>query len=254
MTDSPRTVLVTGAASGIGRAVAAGLASAGYRVIALDRDPSVGEVAAEIDAVAVVADIADETGLAAALADVSALAPDSSESLDALVNAAGIGDAFPVEGDLAVYRRVLEVNLTGALLVTRAVLPALRRSTAPRILNIGSIQASHAGGDSVAYSASKGALHSATRALAVDLASDGILVNALAPGFISTPMSVLPDGKYEFETDWFRQVYVDNARIPLRRPGTADEVAAAAEFFVSPRNTYVTGAVLAVDGGMTATF
>jgi 3-oxoacyl-[acyl-carrier protein] reductase len=119
------------------------------------------------------------------------------------------------------------------------------------VLNIGSIQGFQAQAGALAYAVSKGGVHNLTRALAVDLAAHGVLVNALAPGFIDTPMAVLPDGSNELDSDWFQSIYVDHGRIPLRRAGKPDEVAAAAEFFVSIDNTYVTGAVLTVDGGMT---
>ena len=93
-----------------------------------------------------------------------------------------------------------------------------------------------------------------TRGLACDLADDGILVNALAPGFVDTPMALFSDGSSEYDSEWFRNIYVKHGRIPLRRPGRADEVAEAALFFCSSANSYVTGQILAVDGGMTATF
>jgi NAD(P)-dependent dehydrogenase (short-subunit alcohol dehydrogenase family) len=94
-----------------------------------------------------------------------------------------------------------------------------------------------------------------TRALAVDLGADGITVNALAPGFIDTRMALLPDGSgHEHETDWFRDIYLKYERIPLLRPGTPEDVADAARFFGSNDSRYVTGQVLLVDGGVSATF
>jgi NAD(P)-dependent dehydrogenase (short-subunit alcohol dehydrogenase family) len=248
MSHSPRTALVTGAASGIGAAIARRLSHGGYRVFAVDRDQSgLQALADEIGAEALALDITDEAAVSHALGRI--------EALDALVNSAGIATETGLDdADLDLYRRTIDVNLTGMVIVTRACLPLLRASSSARVLNIGSIQGAQAQAGALAYAVSKGGVHNLTRALATDLAGDGVLVNALAPGFIDTPMSMLPDGSNELDSDWFTAIYVEHGRIPLRRAGTPDEVAAAAEFFVSPENTYVTGAVLTVDGGMTATF
>jgi 3-oxoacyl-[acyl-carrier protein] reductase len=246
MLAANRTALVTGAASGIGAAVARRWGATGARVILLDRD---GDAAA-----AVAADIADATVLVHDLSDPNVVPEIGREVADAgglavLVNAAGIVIESDDEHALT---RTLAVNLKAAIRLTRQLRPQLRDADAPRVVNIGSVQAERAGSASVAYAASKGGLHAATRALAVDLAGDGILVNAIAPGFIDTPMARLADGTSEYETDWFRSVYVEHARIPLRRPGSAEEVAAAVEFLASASNTYITGTVLAVDGGLGA--
>ncbi|ACQ78391.1 short-chain dehydrogenase/reductase SDR [Beutenbergia cavernae DSM 12333] len=243
---STRRALVTGAASGIGAAVAHRLALAGMAVVCADVDvDGAGRVAAEtggdpleLDLRSVPDDLGDRLGY-----------------LDVLVSCAGVADSTPTSDlDVAGYRRVMEINLDGTVAVTLAVLPLLRAAASGRVLTISSVQGFRAAADTLAYATSKGALVTFTRALAVDVAEDGVLVNALAPGFVDTPMARMPDGTREYDTPWFRSVYVEHARIPMRRPGTADEVAAAAEFFVSPTNTYVTGQVLAVDGGLMATF
>lgn len=248
MLAANRTALVTGAAGGIGAATARRLAAAGCHVFLLDRDAAgVTALAAALPrATALVHDLADPSAPAAVHAALAA----ESDRLDILINAAGVvlaGD------DAASFARTLEINLTAAARLTLELVPLLRRSSSGRVVNVGSVQAGRAGADSVAYAASKGGLHAATRALAVDLAGDGILVNAVAPGFIDTPMAVLPDGSSEYDTDWFRSVYIEHARVPLRRPGTADEVAAAMDAFLAPESTYVTGAILAVDGGLGGT-
>lgn len=241
MSRPTRTALVTGGASGIGAAIARRLRDEGYRVLVLDRHSS----GAGGDSL--VADItvsADRDRAVAAVAQASG-------ALDVLVNAAGVAPI--AQTDDAHDARVIEVNLTAAIALTRACLPLLRAAAGAKVLNVGSIQADRAAEASVAYAASKAGLHAATRALAVDLAPEGILVNALAPGFIDTPMAVLPEGGSEYDTEWFRRVYLEHGRLPLRRPGRPEEVAAAAWALLTPENTYVTGAVLAVDGGLGAT-
>jgi NAD(P)-dependent dehydrogenase (short-subunit alcohol dehydrogenase family) len=252
-----RIALVTGAGSGIGAAIARRFARDGVTVICADIRVGAAEVvAAGIRetggaAEALDLDIADDD----AIAGVPIWLREHFGGLDVLVNNAGVGgEVSTALLDIAAVRRVLAINVEGAISLTLAVRPMLALSSAPRILNIASIQGFRGAKDSLAYGASKGALVNVTRGLAVDLADDGVLVNALAPGFVDTPMALLGDGSSEYDTDWFRGIYVENARIPLRRPGSAQEVAEAAVFFCSPANGYVTGQILAVDGGMTATF
>jgi NAD(P)-dependent dehydrogenase (short-subunit alcohol dehydrogenase family) len=259
----PRTALVTGSAGGIGAAIAALLIERGLDVVLVDRDQQVVETAERLGGRAIALDITDVDALDRAAETVA--------SLDVLVNSAAIASAAIASAAIASagiasaadpdrarldtgFDRTLDVNVTGIVRVVSAFLPQLRRSTSGRILSIGSVQGFAAAGDSLAYATSKGAVHSLTRALSVDLAPDGILVNALAPGFVDTAMAKLPDGTSEYDTDWFRTVYIEHGRIPLRRPAQPAEIAAAAEFFVSEHNTYVTGVVLPIDGGLLATF
>lgn len=257
MNAPARVALVTGAGSGIGAAIAHRLSDDGITVLCADIRAAAAERTAEDirglggAAIALTLDISNDDQVAAIPAWIEA----EVGGLDILVNNAGIGgETTTADLDMEAIRRVLEVNLEGALALTLAVRLLLIDSEAPRILNVSSIQGFRGAKDSLAYGASKGALINATRGLATDLADDGVLVNALAPGFIDTPMAVLPDGTSEYDSSWFQTIYVENGRVPLRRPGTAAEVAEAAVFFCSPDNTYVTGQILAVDGGMTATF
>ncbi|GAA0431808.1 SDR family NAD(P)-dependent oxidoreductase [Leifsonia naganoensis] len=244
MGETTRAALITGGAGGIGAAIAERLRAQGAAVWIADRDEAaVCETARRLGAIPLVLDVSSPESLN----DAAARLP---ETLDVLVASAAVAGGPGLSAETV--RAVLDVNVAGVAAIVEAALPALRRSAAPRVLTIGSVQATRAGGGSPAYVASKGAVHALTRALAVDLALDGILVNALAPGFVDTAMALLPDGTSEYDTDWFQEVYVGHGGVPLRRPARPEEVAAAADFFLSPANTYVTGAVLAVDGGLTA--
>jgi NAD(P)-dependent dehydrogenase (short-subunit alcohol dehydrogenase family) len=109
--------------------------------------------------------------------------------------------------------------------------------------------------DSLAYSTAKGGVVNMTRCLACDLAPDRITVNAICPGFINTRMAMLPDGSgHEHETDWFKDIYIKYRRIPLARAGLAEDIAGPAFFLCSDDSAYVTGQLLLVDGGVSATF
>jgi NAD(P)-dependent dehydrogenase (short-subunit alcohol dehydrogenase family) len=175
---------------------------------------------------------------------------------DILVNNAAILDATPLASlDIARFRAVQAVNLEGALAVTLALLPQLRRSSAARILNIASIMGARGFRDSLAYSTAKGGIINMTRALGCDLGGEGIVVNAIAPAFIDTRMALLPDGSgHEHQTDWFQDIYIRHRRIPLGRPGEPGDVAVAALFFCGDGCRYLTGQILMVDGGVSATF
>jgi 3-oxoacyl-[acyl-carrier protein] reductase len=252
MSDHPITALVTGAGSGIGAAIAVELAAAGARVVVLDRDGAAAEKVAKAiggTSSAVAADIT----LQADLDRVAALVAQT--GLDVLVNCAGVSDATPTaELGIATFRRVIDINLTGAVELTLRMLPLLRASEQGRVVNIASIQGMVPAADTLAYATSKGGMIAFTKALATDLAPDAVLVNAVAPGFVNTPMAVLPEGITEYETEWFKRIYVEHGRLPLRRPAEPDEIARVVAFLASDANTYVTGQVVTVDGGLTSTF
>lgn len=253
--NSHRTALITGGGSGIGAAISAAFAKDGTSVIIADHNEEAATALAETittdggSARAIVLDITDTVGVKNLVSELSA------SGLDVLVNNAGIGPEQATSTlTIEQFHTVLDVNLSGAVSLTLALADLLRASPSARVLNIASVQGMRGARDSLAYATSKGALINFTRALACDLADDGVLVNALAPGFVDTQLALLADGTREYDTEWFQDIYVKGGRIPLRRPAQSWELAEPARFLCSPANTYITGQVLAVDGGLTATF
>lgn len=255
MARTSSTALVTGAASGIGRAVAVSLAATGARVVCVDQnatalDATVAEITATGgSAIGVAIDLTDQSAVA------ELVGSDELDGLDSVALCAGIYRATPVDSfSRADYERVIDVNLTASVTLLVALVPRLRAARSARAVTVSSIHSQFAEAGSSAYAVSKAGLAAATKALAVELAPDGILVNSVAPGFIDTPMAILEDGTNEHDSVRFRTVYVDHGKLPLGRPGTPEEVASAVRFLLSPENGYITGHVLVVDGGMTATF
>jgi 3-oxoacyl-[acyl-carrier protein] reductase len=240
---SGKVVLVTGASRGIGRAIAMRLAAQGATVVAAARGTNADAVAAEITANGGTAtsqaiDITDAASVEAAVAAVLA----AHGRLDVLVNNAGITkDQLMLRMKRDDWDAVLATNLTGAYTCVQAVLKTMVKQRAGRIINITSVvgQAGNAG--QANYAASKAGLIGFTKALALEVASRGITVNAVAPGLIDTDMTkAISDGAHE---DW-------TARIPLKRLGQPDDIAAAVAFLASDEASYITGQVLAVNGGM----
>ena len=253
-----RVAIVTGGARGIGYGITERLLAEGAKVAVADvnakgaaeavRTLSAG---ATENAFAHTTDIASRDSVEAAVAAVVA----RWGGLDILVNNAALSDGTPFEDlDIAQYSAMLRVNLDGALLCILAAVPFLERSTCPRILNIASIQGLRAWPDTMGYATAKGGLVNMTRAAAVDLAPRGILVNAIAPGFINTPACVMPDGIHEHDTNWFKDVYLKYGKIPAGRPGQPADIAGPALFLCSDDCAYMTGQILSVDGGLSATF
>lgn len=243
-----QVAVVTGAAQGNGRAIALGLARAGARVACCDvqtgpLDGLVQEIAdAGGAARAIPFDVSDRARSAGVAAEVeSALGPAS-----ILINNAGIiRRTVPDDAAFAEdWDAIMAVNATGVMQVTLAFLSQLR-ATKGSVINLGSIMSLSAGPNISAYAASKGAVMQLTKALAHDLAPDGIRVNAIAPGVIATPMTEVtrqnPDAIGRFM-----------AHTPLGRPGEPEELVGPALFLASDASSYVTGAVLAVDGGYLA--
>ena len=246
MTASPSKVaIVTGAARGIGLATAKRFLAEGWRVALLDIEAELlkAAVAALNDAVNTLAlpcDVSDAKGVAAATETVG----QRFGRLDALVNNAGIAVFAPImETSDADWRRIMEVNLTGPFLCTKAAAP-LMREHGGAIVNITSISAVRASTLRSAYGTSKAGLAHLTKQLAVELASLGIRVNAVAPGPVETAMAKA------VHTPEIRADYHD--AIPLNRYGLEEELAEAIFFLCSERSSYITGQILAVDGGFDA--
>jgi NAD(P)-dependent dehydrogenase (short-subunit alcohol dehydrogenase family) len=245
-----RVALVTGGARGIGLAIATRLALEGALVTIADIEPEPSIVGMNCETI----DIGSESSVAA-LAETIAT---RHGRLDILVNNAAIVDITPTKDlTFARYRDVLGINLDGAVRMILAMLPLLRAggSSGRRIINIASIMGLRGSRDSLAYSTAKGGIVNLTRSLACDFGAEGILVNAVAPGFINTRMAILPDGAgHEYDTEWFQDVYLKYGKILLGRPGMPEEIAGPVAFLCSDDARYMTGQVLLVDGGMSATF
>jgi NAD(P)-dependent dehydrogenase (short-subunit alcohol dehydrogenase family) len=254
-----RVAIVTGAARGIGRAIATRFADEGARVCLADkRAELVRETAAALAedhpdaAFAQTVDIADRDAVQAMVAATLA----RWGRLDIMVNNAALPEPMTPFADQTWehYKEIQSVNLDGAYLCTLAALPHLEQSPCARILNIASIMGVRGSRDSLPYSTAKGGLVNMTRCLAADLAPKGVRVNAIAPGFIDTPMARLPDGSHEFKTDWFEDIYVKYGRILLGNYGQPEDIAGPAFFLCSDDAGYVTGQILLVDGGVSSTF
>ena len=175
--------------------------------------------------------------------------------LDILINNAGIEDGFLLsDQSYEKYRKTMKINLDAPFLSSKYSLPLLEKSKSGRIVMISSIQGIRGYKGNISYNTAKGGLINMTRSLAVELADKNILVNSVAPGFINTDMSVMKDGSLEWNTDWFKDVYLKYEKLPMGRYGHPDDVAGAVYFFCSDDSKYVTGQTLLVDGGVSVTF
>lgn len=242
-----RTALVTGAGRGIGRAIARLFAREGAEVAVVDRDPALAEaVAGEIAAAggrafAHDADVSDEAAIEALATAIGR----RTDRLHALVNNAGIVRRRHFKRlTRADWDAILDTNFIGAVQCTRSFLPLLRGAAGASVVNIASITVRQEGVRLSAYAASKGALESLTKSLALDLGRDRIRVNYISPGFIRTDMTE------RYMSKWLFRKYLEY-RLPLGRPGDPEDVAKAALFLASPDSDYMTGTGLVVDGGLT---
>lgn len=239
-----KVAVVTGASQGIGRETALALAQAGAKVAVAARNEEklavlVNEIAATgCEALAVKMDVADADQVKAGFKQ----ALEKFGRLDILVNNAAVTrDGLAMRMKKDDWDAVLQTNLTGAHLCIQQALPVMMKARAGRIINISSVVAQSGNAGQANYVAAKAGLIGLTKAIAIEIASRGVTVNAVAPGFIETPMTdVLPDKvKEELKT-----------RIPLGRMGSARDVAAAIIFLASDEAGYITGHVLNVNGGM----
>jgi len=232
-----KVALVTGALSGIGQAIARRLADEGAQVVAADLSAPPGPLGSDTVA-AVRLDVADPGSVAAVLAEIEAV----HGRLDVMANSAGIGADVPfLDTPLDLFDRIVAVNLRGTFLVGQAAARLMARGGGGSIVNIASIAGVRGSIGRAAYGASKGGVVTLSQVMAVDLAAHGIRVNVLAPGPIETPLTAAMHDAAIREA-WARAT-------PLRRYGAPEEVAAAAAFLCSDEAAFVTGHVLAVDGG-----
>lgn len=243
-----KVALVTGAASGIGRAVALAFANHGAVVYFADRDlEGASRAAAQAPSgcgVALRVDIADEGSVSAAYTSILAQRP----TLDVVVANAGVqlvGEDAPVaELDLAVWRRTIDTNLTGTFLTVKHAVLSMRRGGS--IIVTGSPTGINGeGAGFTAYSTSKAGIHGLVRTVAADYAKTGIRINSVIPGFTATPMT----SSMMRDVDVAAKVV---SRVPLGRPGTPEDVTGIMVFLASDESRYATGSMFFVDGGMTS--
>jgi NAD(P)-dependent dehydrogenase (short-subunit alcohol dehydrogenase family) len=244
-----KTALITGAASGIGAAVAEKFASEGFKVALFDIDEhGTQEMARRLGGSDVALSIYGDVSISDDAKRAVGMTFDAFHAIDVLVNNAGIELAGSVETlSVESWDRLLGVNLRGAFLMSKFAVPLMRSGSA--IVNISSVHALTSYPERVAYDASKSGLLGLTRAMALDHGSTGIRVNAVCPGYIQTPLT----------SKWLSQVADQSAELkrlhamhPVKRLGLPSDIAEAVFFLASERASFITGTSLVVDGGVTA--
>jgi len=252
MKDHPQRVIVTGASSGIGKATAFRFAQEGWDVCLVARRKNLLE--------SICQELPDGKHLvcsgpyeeAATSEKVREVVQREWGQVEALVNCAGVYmGADVVKSPLEAWRKPFDIMVNGAVFMTRVAAPLMKDGG--RIIHVTSIHGERVENQASAYAMAKAAINQYCRGLALELAPLQILVNAIAPGFVDTPMSVV-NGVNELEGEWFRKNYIEGHHLPLKRAGQPEEIAGVAFFLAGPDASYITGQVITVDGGLTITF
>lgn len=235
-----RRILVTGAASGIGRAIAELFAAEGARLALLDRDAAgLKEVAGRLPAVAVPADVAVAQQVEAAVGSAAT----ALSGLDGVVNAAGIFKALSIDDTTPeIWQRFIDVNLTGPFLICRTALPHLRQQPGSTVVNIASVAALLPRANISAYVASKGGLITFTKSLAAE-AAPNVRANVLCPGMVITAITLTG------YPDPVRREQIAREKAALQRPAQPEEMASIALFLSCAESAFITGSVINADGG-----
>jgi 3-oxoacyl-[acyl-carrier protein] reductase len=249
--------VVTGAGQGLGRAIALEMAQEGARLVLLERNrETLHGVAAEIaelggTSLAFPLDVTDYGAYGRAVQE----AVDKLGRVDVLVSNAAINPPTRtiLNDTLEDWRRTIGINLEAVYMGSKLVATHMAARRSGRIISIASIQGFASSGECGSYNAAKGGVITLTKSMAVELGPFGILVNAVAPGFMRTAMSIV-NGVDETETPDFIEWYVNKGKVPLRRTGYPEDVSGAVIFLASPYCRYMTGQLLVVDGGLMSTF
>ena len=252
-----KVCLVTGAGQGLGRSISLEMAREGAAIVLLERNAtSLSGVAAEIEALGHKAhpyllDVTDYARYEAIIGEVTA----KLGSIDVLVNNAAINPTTRtiLNDTLEEWRQTIAINLEAVYMGSKLVAPQMVKQQSGRIIHVASIQGFAASGDCGSYNAAKGGIIAYTKSMAVELGRYNILVNAVAPGFMATPMSVV-NGVDEATTPDFLEWYVDRRKIPLGRTGYPEDVSGTVIFLASDYCRYMTGQLLVIDGGLMSTF
>lgn len=234
-----RSALVTGAGRGIGRAIVERFIAEGATVVGVDRD----ELPAPPGCIPLRYDLSDLDGLPG----MFVAAEERVGPISILVNCAAVPGTQGVDDLTAEHlSTVLRINLEAPILLAVSAARSMSERGYGRIVNITSVHGSRGVPGCIAYDTSKAGLNNATRSLAVELAARGVLVNAIAPGFVATRLA-------DLDTPEFRQVYMEHRRLPIGRAAEPAEIAVHAAWLSSAQNSYQTGTVVTIDGAMTAT-
>ncbi len=248
-----KTCVIAGASSGIGLATARRFAAENWRVVLIARRKNLlDEIISELPGTGHLAVGGDYSLIETANLLKETLKNAGISQIDALVNSAAIIGSEPLDApDLEQWRIPLDTILNGAINMTRVAAELMPEGG--RIVHVTSIHAFRAEKNSGAYGAAKAAVTQYCRSAALEFADRNILVNAVAPGFVDTPMSSA-NGYSELETEWFKENYVTGNHLPLRRAGQPGEIAGVIYFLCGSDASYITGQTIVADGGLTITF
>lgn len=248
-----KKLIVLGGSSGIGKATAQRFAKEGWQVLVASDNlaqclATVNELEGE-NHIACEVDVCNHQHLH----QLQQMVKDKFNGFDALVNSIGISQSqSAIDSDFSAWDKSLQVMLYGSVNTCRVLVPLIRDGG--RIIHITSIHYQRVANGSSAYGMAKAAITQFTRSLALELAPKNILCNAIAPGFVETPMSLKADGRNELESEWFKENYIKYDRLPLKRAAQPEEIAGVAWFLAGADASYITGSIVTVDGGLTITF